>query len=570
MSTEAALLRAIREMPDEDTPRLVYADWLDENGFPDRAEFIRLQVERSRLPEYDPRRYPLEDREHELLAAHESEWLSVAPEDTEGLFEWEFERGFVNEIEASPWFMLGPGADLCAAHPMRRWRVHVTDLDMPDDPLTAGRKAWFSRLEAIDLGAWYTTLGELERFLHRSDFARLRELDLSLRPGLEDLPEILGRAPFREQLKALHCGGHIYDGEVGRLDAADLARALGSGTKLEELTAAGVLLTADDLRDLLAAGCCQSLTSLDVRANQIAPDAWAAFRAARSRLRELDISGTPLGAIALEELLDCPSLSELCRLQMNGCGSAMANLQALAGSRFWTQAEALRIQHGSVPEHSLEPLFTAAGSPALRVLDAGGNWLRDRGVAQLCEAPWAGSLAYLDLSQNLLTDEALRTLAKSGRFKNLHTLHLNFNNHYDQEGAEAHERITDAGLRALAECPDLANLRVLSVSGLSITARGVDAVLNGPHWRLTALRLSQCQLGRNVLGVLASSPRLSRLEVLDLSANNDLESDDFFPLAESEHLSPRTELDIRGAYGRVHADVAVAALRERLGPRLSE
>lgn len=41
-----AFLRCIREHPGDDTPRLVYADWLDENGDAgdrDRAEFIRLQ-----------------------------------------------------------------------------------------------------------------------------------------------------------------------------------------------------------------------------------------------------------------------------------------------------------------------------------------------------------------------------------------------------------------------------------------------------------------------------------------------------------------------------------------------
>src|SRR5215216_6655639 len=38
-----ALLAAIIAHPDEDTPRLMYADWLDENGDPARAEFIRLQ-----------------------------------------------------------------------------------------------------------------------------------------------------------------------------------------------------------------------------------------------------------------------------------------------------------------------------------------------------------------------------------------------------------------------------------------------------------------------------------------------------------------------------------------------
>ncbi len=41
-----ALVNAIIENPDDDTLRLVFADWLDENGDTDRAEFIRLQVRR--------------------------------------------------------------------------------------------------------------------------------------------------------------------------------------------------------------------------------------------------------------------------------------------------------------------------------------------------------------------------------------------------------------------------------------------------------------------------------------------------------------------------------------------
>ena len=41
-------LRAICADPEDDTARLVYADWLDENGDPDRAEFIRVQIEQVR------------------------------------------------------------------------------------------------------------------------------------------------------------------------------------------------------------------------------------------------------------------------------------------------------------------------------------------------------------------------------------------------------------------------------------------------------------------------------------------------------------------------------------------
>ncbi len=38
-----ALLAAIAANPDEDTPRLMYADWCDENDQPEHAELIRLQ-----------------------------------------------------------------------------------------------------------------------------------------------------------------------------------------------------------------------------------------------------------------------------------------------------------------------------------------------------------------------------------------------------------------------------------------------------------------------------------------------------------------------------------------------
>ena len=43
-ATFLPLLAAIAANPEEDTPRLAYADWCDENDQPERAEFIRLQV----------------------------------------------------------------------------------------------------------------------------------------------------------------------------------------------------------------------------------------------------------------------------------------------------------------------------------------------------------------------------------------------------------------------------------------------------------------------------------------------------------------------------------------------
>ena len=49
---EENLLARVRESPEDDGPRLVYADWLEENGRPERAEFIRVQIVLANEPEF--------------------------------------------------------------------------------------------------------------------------------------------------------------------------------------------------------------------------------------------------------------------------------------------------------------------------------------------------------------------------------------------------------------------------------------------------------------------------------------------------------------------------------------
>lgn len=56
--TEAALLRAVCEAPDDDLPRLVYADWLDENGQGERAEWIRSEISHGKSTSWPSGRKP--------------------------------------------------------------------------------------------------------------------------------------------------------------------------------------------------------------------------------------------------------------------------------------------------------------------------------------------------------------------------------------------------------------------------------------------------------------------------------------------------------------------------------
>jgi uncharacterized protein (TIGR02996 family) len=97
MNLEEAFLREVIEHPDDDGPRLVYADWLEENGDPARAEFIRVQCQLARLPEDDPRRPALQKRERALLARHRKEWFK--PFRGLDLAEWQWQRGFIERVE---------------------------------------------------------------------------------------------------------------------------------------------------------------------------------------------------------------------------------------------------------------------------------------------------------------------------------------------------------------------------------------------------------------------------------------------------------------------------------------
>src|SRR5689334_18621005 len=86
MATPEGFIRGIAEDLYDDAPRLVYADWLDEHGDPERAEFIRVQCELEPMRDrYEiDRAAELHRREDELLGKHRKEWLRPGMEGWDG------------------------------------------------------------------------------------------------------------------------------------------------------------------------------------------------------------------------------------------------------------------------------------------------------------------------------------------------------------------------------------------------------------------------------------------------------------------------------------------------------
>jgi uncharacterized protein (TIGR02996 family) len=119
-----ALWSAIRANPNDDTPRLVYADWLQEHGDEARAEFIRVQCALEQLgPDRRKgrkQRPALEKRQKALLTKHEKAWLAPFRARFKGTQRWgsdawlerlTFRRGLIDTTQ----FDLECGRVLAAA-----------------------------------------------------------------------------------------------------------------------------------------------------------------------------------------------------------------------------------------------------------------------------------------------------------------------------------------------------------------------------------------------------------------------------------------------------------------------
>ena len=102
MNEEAAFLYAICKYPDEDLPRLAFADWLDEQGGSANtawAELIRVQVALARGSEPDQVR--LVERERTCRPVVAAAWGGrIGLPEASGLAWGNWRRGFPETLES--------------------------------------------------------------------------------------------------------------------------------------------------------------------------------------------------------------------------------------------------------------------------------------------------------------------------------------------------------------------------------------------------------------------------------------------------------------------------------------
>ena len=389
MQTEAeAFLQRIRAYPDDDAQRLIFADWLDEEGDP-RGRFIRVQLALAELPPDDPARKDLLRQERELLAAHRDEWQAPFRGLATGC---EFHRGFVDELKIGAKQFLRHAPEIFAAAPVR----HVHLFDVSDGLPAVMQNPYMSRLAALTVHAQHTGEPLARAVAHSEHLAGLKRLALTKNRLADDAAEQLARSPHLANLEELD----LSENEIGETGARALAasphlrklhrlelhfnrlgpvgaEALGGSDRLAALRRLGLSKNDVGLPRLLSLGrVCVLLCVpvLDLAANGLTA---AGLRAILTRpqgvdtgpvrLTELDVShNEELGDNGARVLAACPHLTGLSVLRLSSCGLGDEGGRALANAQHMNRVEVLDLENNPISDAGLRPFLDTRFWRALR------------------------------------------------------------------------------------------------------------------------------------------------------------------------------------------------------------
>ncbi len=510
-SQELGFFARIAEEPLDDTPRLIYADWLEERGDP-LAEVIRVECElhgHARVGE--ARYYALHQRYHRLRHEFDELWqdrLKDLPLEFVGT-----DRGLVDSIYITPQDFTECAAELFALCPwLSRLCLKGELTPFPPSP-------YWSRIGALQIGEG-AEKGWLESLLRSGNFTRLMELEI-WEPNLNkkdvaalaDSPVTTGLQKlgiWRSNLhgvllKLLTSGGTLQNLRTLRLgmneafrDRGAMMLALWPGlAAVERLDLDDSAIGSDGALALAQSPYVERLVKLSLQDNQVGDEGAAALLTSprMSRLHTLDLGANNLSNQGVEALSVSPGPARFKSLSMrfNGIGDVGASY--LAESPQVVECEALEIgdQVGPAGARSLARseqlrhlrLLALAGNPlgndGARELADATSWtsLEDlfllecmigpQGVSALAHAPFAGNLVRLALDDNPIGNTGAETIAASSRLTRLASLSL--------QGAD----IEDQGAKALAQASYLDSLQELDLSFNPINKSGARAFATAPH-----------------------------------------------------------------------------------------
>jgi uncharacterized protein (TIGR02996 family) len=391
---DAAFLDAIREAPEDNVPRLIYADWLSDQPDPilvARGELIRVQCQLAGLPQGDERRKPLLQRETSLLGRFSHRWWKHRFYCQTG----PYVRGFIETFTFEMRHFLTYSDRAAAVHPV----VHLT-------------------LQ----GAGPLSQQERDRLPNRLALVSLRSLSFKAVPAAD--ASALLRAPALHQLVSLS------------LESTSLA-PLPDDLRLPGVQTLFLNPAGAAVSELFRSNRLPALTALSITRTPVPPlSAWAALPSVRQlNLCELDPA-------SVQHLLHSPLLPGVVELFFSGRELAPVICATLPSAPLLPSLRKLDLGQAAVGAEVLTGLLRAPGF-ALEELNVagrlvyqeswgGGYWndyyyghdivnpnVGPEGVLALARSPASASLRVLDVSHNNLLPETVRALAESPYLANL-------------------------------------------------------------------------------------------------------------------------------------------------------
>lgn len=472
MRDEEALLRAIADEPHDDLPRLAYADWLEENGDLDRAEFIRVQCRLAEMSPLDPERLMLELSERKLLMTNDAEWIKRTLGGVK--------IGCLGFACGFPHISLA-GNNLAAIESIPAG-MPIGRISVNSPPPNADTQLWgseraqeaFSRSTRLAATPQLTIHGisnpKFMGFLARTPrLPRIRSLELLAGNGRDQGLVELARSPHLSRL----CRFALHDKQAGDDGLSALAEAPWlSGLKhlhLEMPQATHVGIDAI-IRSKMLGG----LESLDLSwgRRERSPGGYQLFEIVESstlgKLRTLRYRGA-LEATELRELSHFQGLERLTGLGLSRA-CADEDIIALAQSPHLRNITYFDLTANYFSERGLSVLAQSSSMAQLRVLVLTGVYLRDAGAHAIADSPVLTNLVALYLGGTAIGDQGVRALARSPNLACLRYLDL------------SRCSVTNDGARAIAESPFFGELRMLYLGdNRQVTEVGFAAVRNSPN-----------------------------------------------------------------------------------------
>ena len=414
MSTLDALRQAVLANPDDDLPRLVFADCLDEHGDPDRAAFIRAQVELARTPEYEPFAVLCKTRRREWVTG--ARWC-------DGLLGWGVQDYFANQWATLP-FRRGFGwavralspPELALTMPVLVRHEPVGELHLGTATLDQWREfadsTWLTRIRSIALTG-LTSPNEPLRCLrespHTTGLTSLR-LEHTNVPSLPFILEELFAAPLGRRLTslAMRLG---YSPDAGSAAETVEAVAAGGTNSLAEYDLYQMGIGPVAVRVFVDSGLAGRAEVLRLRNNPLQRGGVTILAAAADSLRVLDLSETMLDTSAAAPLSQSPGFRSLRKLVLAGNPLGADGIKMVARSPHLAGLRSLGLANTQCDNAAVRFVTRGTFWPNLVELDLRNNLISDAGAVHLLTARPAPDLTSLVLPTRNLTDDMRAKLA---------------------------------------------------------------------------------------------------------------------------------------------------------------